>query len=345
MHAKSKTPVFLLGALALALLPASVSSAKDAPGTVTYENFGRAETDMQIARVLEMSGGTNQWSHFREPTPLDQQNVIRMNRDTLYSWVILDISEGATITLPEAGDRYLSLMVLNNEGYVNRVFHGAGEHVLTIEEFDTPWVVVLVRTLVDSADPADVAKVNALQDQMKVEAGSSQPFEMTSWDPVSYREVYDSLIALGRLVPDSDGMFGSKSETDPVRFRIGSAIGWAGLPGYEAEYMNVEPGLPVGEYQVTTKDVPVDGFWSISVYNKAGFFEKNSLDAYSVNNVTGEKNADGSFTVHFGGCADGRSNCLPIAEGWNYVVRLYRPREEVRNGSWKFPGVQPVPKG
>ena len=91
------------------------------------------------------------------------------------------------------------------------------------------------------------------------------------------------------------------------------------------------------------RDVPVDGFWSISVYNAAGYFEPNDRNAYSVNNITATPDADGSITVHFGGCGDDRPNCLPIMEGWNYAVRLYRPRPEILDGSWTFPEPVAVP--
>jgi hypothetical protein len=90
------------------------------------------------------------------------------------------------------------------------------------------------------------------------------------------------------------------------------------------------------------RDVPVDGFWSISVYNAAGFFERNHRGAYSVNNITATPTGDGSITVHFGGCGDDRPNCLPITDGWNYIVRLYRPRAEIRDGSWTFPSIEPA---
>ena len=52
-------------------------------------------------------------------------------------------------------------------------------------------------------------------------------------------------------------------------------------------------------------EVPVDGFWSVTVYNAKGFFEKNPYDAYSVNNITAKKNADGGVTIQFGAC-DGK---------------------------------------
>src|SRR4029079_16729422 len=107
-----------------------------------------------------------------------------------------------------------------------------------------------------------------------------------------------------------DGAFGAKRAVDPVRHLVGTASGWGGLPDREAFYLNVDLGLPGGEYQLTVRDVPVDGFWSISVYNAAGYFEPNDRDAYSVNNITATPDDDGSITVHFGGCADDRPNCL-----------------------------------
>jgi hypothetical protein len=46
--------------------------------------------------------------------------------------------------------------------------------------------------------------------------------------------------------------------------------------------------------------------------------------------------------VRFGGCDDGAANCLAIFPGWNYAVRLYRPRQEVIDGTWAFPAAEPV---
>jgi hypothetical protein len=99
-----------------------------------------------------------------------------------------------------------------------------------------------------------------------------------------------------------------------------------------------EPGLPVGEYSINVRDVPVDGFWSISAYNAEWFFEPNDRNAY---NVTAVADDDGSVTVDFGGCEDDRPNCLPLTDGWNYTVRMYRPRPEILDGSWTLPEITP----
>ncbi len=72
------------------------------PVPVTVENFVRAETGRMFASLQRDAGGVNRLKHNRAPTPIDNQPVIRMNRDTLYSSAILDISEGATVTVPTA---------------------------------------------------------------------------------------------------------------------------------------------------------------------------------------------------------------------------------------------------
>jgi hypothetical protein len=81
------------------------------------------------------------------------------------------------------------------------------------------------------------------------------------------------------------------------------------------------------------KGVPVDGFWSVSVYNADGYFVLNHLNSYTLNNVTAKKSPDGSVTIQFGGCDGNIPNCLPIMSGWNFMVRLCRPRPEILNGS------------
>jgi hypothetical protein len=58
--------------------------------------------------------------------------------------------------------------------------------------------------------------------------------------------------------------------------------------------------------------------------------------------VTAQKEADGSVNLQFGGCDGKVRNCLPITKGWNYLVRLYRPRASILNGEWKFPEATPV---
>lgn len=318
------------------------TQAADTPITVNFENYARAETNMQMERMLKITQGVNKLVHYRLPTPLDGQSVIRMNRDTLYSFAIIDISKGAKLIIPDVGERYLSTMVVNNDGYINKVFYGGGTFDLTMDEFDTPYVVIAVRTLVNATDEADIKATNALQDKMRIESASTKPFTMPNYDMDSYNATYKPLLELAKGLPSTQKTFGNKTTVDPVRFLLGTAFGWGGLPIEDAYYLNVDPQLPIGEYQISVKDVPVDAFWSVSVYNKDGYFQKNDFDSYSINNIANTPNKDGSFTVHLGGCKDERINCVPLTEGWNYTVRLYQPRTELLDGSWVFPAAQPV---
>jgi hypothetical protein len=311
------------------------------PMRVNVDNFVRAETALQFDRMVALAGGANRWAHNRAPTPIDQQNVIRMNRDTLYSFAIVDIADGAVVALPETDGRYQTVMVVNEDEYINRVLHTPGEHELTAAEFDTDWVLLTARTLVDPGDPDDVIAVNALQDQLGLRTPSQRNWTHPAYDEGSHAETRDLLLALARGVPDTHRMFGSRDDVDPVRHLIGAAFGWGGLPEAEAFYITHADPLPVGEYTLTVGDVPVDGFWSLSIYDRDGFFEPNPYDAYSLNSVTATASADGTVTVDLGPAPRDAGNHLYVMDGWNYVVRMYQPRREVLDGTWTFP--EPAP--
>lgn len=310
---------------------------------VTIDNFARAASNIEFDKYVALAGGINKFYHFREPTPVDNQPTVRMNRDTLYSTAIVDITEGATLTLPDAGERYMTAMIYNQDHYVNEVFHGGGTYALDMETFDTPYVIVYMRTLVDADDPEDVAAVNAIQDQMIIEATASNPFILPDYDEESYEALVERLNALLPFADGIKGTFGTRESVIPVRHLIGTAVGWGGLPETEAYYPSNAPNLPVGEYRIEVPaEVPVGAFWSVSLYNAEGFFEKNDIDGYVINSIMGARNDDGSMTVHLGGCDDGRVNCIPVTPGWSYAVRLYQPREEILDGSWTFPNIELV---
>jgi hypothetical protein len=308
---------------------------------VNVDNFARAESDRMFAALLGRAGGLGQWHHDRALAPLADQTVIRQNRDTLYSFTILDISGGATLTLPAGGERYLSAMIVNQDHYINAVLHEPGVHRLTVEDHETDYVLVAVRILVDPTDPDDLVAVNALQDALVATAASSTPFQPPDYEEPDFTDTRNALLALASGVAGFDRSFGRREDVDPVRHLLGAAAGWGGLPETEAHYVNVNPDLPVGDYSLTVGDVPVDAFWSVSVYDAEGFFERDEAHPHSINSVTAVRDEDGSITVHFGG-DDRRPNRLPIPEGWNYLVRLYRPRAEVLDGSWTFPTVEPA---
>lgn len=331
-------------ALTISISLLGVSSAlAQSPVPVTVDNFVRAESDLYASNV-EKEAGLGKLSHRREPASIDRQSVIRLNRDTLYSSAVFDLDAGpVTITLPDAGKRFMSLQAISEDHYATTSY-GTKPHTFTRENIGTRYLIVGIRTLVDPTDAEDLKKVHALQDAIKVSQKDVGKFNVPNWDPASQKKVRDALLILASTIPDFKRAFGTKSEVDPIRHLIGAAAGWGGNADKDATYLNITPTRNDGStvYKVTVNNVPVEAFWSISVYNAEGYFEKNAEDAYSINNLTAKKNGDGSITVQFGGCDGKIPNCLPITKGWNYTVRLYRPRVELLNGKWKFPEPQPV---
>ncbi|WP_441259737.1 DUF1254 domain-containing protein [Bradyrhizobium sp. 521_C7_N1_3] len=334
-------------ALTASILLLMSAAHAQSPVAVTVDNFARAESDLYFGNGVKDAGGTGKLFHHREPMQIEKQAVIRSNRDTLYSTVILDLDAGpATVTLPDAGKRFRSMQVINEDHYVvGKVEYGAGSYTFDKNKVGTRYVLVALRTLVDPNDPKDIEKVHALQDAVKISQKSSGKFEIPNWDAASQKKVRDALLVLASTTGGFKSAFGSKEQVDPIKHLVGTAAGWGGNPDKEATYLSFNPEKNDGNtvYKLTVPgNVPVDGFWSISLYNAEGYFEKNPYNAYSLNNLTAVKSADGSTVVQFGGCDGKIPNCLPIMKGWNYTIRLYRPRPEILNGKWKFPEPKPV---
>ena len=313
--------------------------------SVTLDNFPRAESDTYIANLVKESGGLGKFVHHREPASVDNQTIIRLNRDTLYSFVVFDLDAGPVIiTMPDSGKRFMSLQIINEDHYVPAVYYGAGSHKLTRENVGTRYVVAGVRTLVDPNDPKDLDQVHKLQDAIKASQKGEGKLDLPNWDQAARKDIHDALLVLAKYVGGFSHAFGAKGEVDPVRHLIGTSAGWGGNPDKDATYLSFTPTKNDGTtiYRLHVKDVPVDAFWSVSLYDAAGYYEKNPYNAYSINNITAKKSADGAVDIQFGACDGKIPNCLPIMAGWNYTVRLYRPRKEILNGKWKFPEPQPV---
>ena len=339
---------FLMGLRTFLFLGAAVFGAlAQSPSSnavqVTVDNFNRAETDMYFTLFVKR-GAFGKFYHYRE-LPLENTGV-RPNRDTLYSEAVFDLDAGQVkIVLPDAGKRFMSMMVVNEDHYVYEVDYGAGNYRFTKPEIGTRYVFIALRTLVDPTNPTDVQQAHALQDAVKVTQASPGRFEVPNWDSVSQKKVRDALLVLNTTLPDLRRAFGTRTHVDRVRHLIATSSAWGGNPDNDAIYLNVTPskndGTAVYKLNVPGK-VPVNAFWSVIVYDAEGHLHKNQYDAYSLNSITAKKNTDGSVAIQFGGCDGKIANCLPTMTGWNYMVRLYRPRDEILNGKWKFPEAQLV---
>ena len=334
-------------AASLLAATSSVALAQPPSGTavpVSVDNYNRAQTDVYFGQIVK-AGAFGKFRHGRELAPIVSHGIVRPNRDTLYSFAVFDFDAGpVAVTLPDAGKRFMVMQVVNEDQYTPAVFYGAGRHTLTKEGIGTRYGLVVVRMLLDPANPQDVPQIHALQDVLTASQQSHGKFEIPDWDPASLKKVHAALLRLGETISDTRRMFGATDQVDPVRHLVGTALVWGGLPEKDALYLPVTPARNDGTtvHKLTVKDVPVDGFWSVTVYNAEGYLEPNQYNAYSVNNIIAKKGADGSVAIQFGGCVGEIPNCLPIMKDWNYTVRLFRPRPEILDGTWKFPEAQPV---
>jgi len=320
-----------------------VSQESEDPVSVNLENYVRAESDHMFRANMEAIGaGFGQFTHLREPTTPDNQPVIRMNQDTFYSVALLDLSQPATITLPEVGGRYMSMHVVNQDHYMF-VESEPGTYELTEESVGTRFGYVSVRTFYNAGDPDDLAAAHAAQDKLEISAAGDGPFEAPNWDTDQLAIARKALSDLAVLGFDASFAFGSQEDVRPIDHLVGAAAGWGGLPRTAAMYVvaSVEQNDGTTPHVVTVKDVPVDAFWSMTVYNADGYLEANDLGVNSYNNSSAVPNEDGSYTIHFGGDPES-VNYLPITDGWNYAARMYQPREEILDGSWTFPAPQSV---
>lgn len=314
---------------------------------VTPDNFSRAETDVVFSTIVH-DAGLGRFEHRREVMRVDHQTVIRGNRDTLYSLAVFDLDAGpVTVTLPHAGTRFMSMQVIDEDQYVHAVAYSPGTYIFTREWIGTRYMMIAIRIMIDPREPGDVAAVHELQDSIRVSQLRTGTFDVPHWDRRMLKKLHDALLVIAETIPDSRRMFGARDAVDPVRHLIGTAMAWGGNPEHDARYLHVTPDRNDGRtiYRLTVRDVPVDGFWSISVYNAHGYFVPNRADAYSVNNITARHAPDGAVHIQFGGTStDARVNVLPITRGWNYLVRLYRPRREVLDGTWTFPAPERGPQ-
>jgi hypothetical protein len=330
--------------LLLAVCIASVANARQEGKRVTVDNFVRAESDHMIRANMKMGKLTvGKLTHSRQPTTPETQAVIRSNQDTLYSAVVLDLSKPVTVTLPEIGGRYMSAHVINQDHYMF-VETKPGDYQLTEKSVGSRFAIVWFRTFADVNDPADIAEAHRAQDGIAVTGGGPGPFEAPDWNLEDLGIIRKALNDVATLGFETTYAFGRKDGVRPVDYLVGAAAGWAGLPSKASFYVigSVDANDGSTPHAVTAKDVPVGAFWSITVYNKDGFLESNDLNRNSYNNVTAKKNDDSSVTIHFGGCGDGRINCIPITPGWSYLIRMYEPRKEILDGSWTSPRIEPV---
>jgi hypothetical protein len=305
--------------------------------TVTRENFTIAESNTQMFSIQQQGGGINKTLSIPRIASLDFQPVVRMNQDTLYHGTVVNISNGATITIPEMDGRYVSLQVHDERHFVPMFEYGPGTYELKAE---TDYVVAVVRIQADESDPEDVRKAAEWQSQIVIKSNSDVPLKLGNWDTDSLNAIraelnaelskYSALETMGNGTPESVNVEAHRAIT---------AGGYLAAPAKDAMYETSEGNGSTECTAVTYKAPTVvgNGFWSITVYDADGYIfnEKASVNSKSV-----VYNEDGSFTMHYGNnCSDDAVNVLNTVEGWNIMMRIYRPTDDIVQNGFELPEI------
>ena len=315
--------------LTAAAITFSLTSCVSQSPQVTRDNFATAETHRYFQEFTGQ-GAVNRFVHEEEiAVALDKQTVIRSNIDVFYSHAIVDISNGATLTLPESDGRLRLAQIIDANHYTSDVFYEAGTYDLTSNS-DAEFVYVFMRTSADPSDVEDQNKARALMEAASIESTGGRTFEST-FDPDEVVEMRREIVS-GATYTNSLGAFGDVDEIEDVeKFTFAAAAGWGGLPDAHAAYWPIEPSLGNQCAAMTIEPPPVDRYWSLTVYDVEGWLAHPD-PLRNTSNTT--PNEDGTLAFHFG-CGDEALNNIEITDNWTFVLRMYGPQEPILNGTYE----------
>lgn len=292
---------------------------------VTEDNYVQAETDWNF-NIQQKAKPINTWLH-KEPVTMKNQTIIRSNADVVYSLALVDISKGATFSIPKRENGALQMMQLIDENHYTRKVVFAGETAtLTPEDLTSGnYVYILARTRISD----DLEETKAAQQSMVIDANSAIPYEPKGFDADAVEAFRNNLIkdvTVDHLEISSAKGFGEKpSDVDQVNYLHCAAMGWGGLPPKYAQYTALikGQGSDAKNQTITFKKPDLDyengGFFSITTYDSKSWIGKEN---FYISMDRMKDNGDGTVTVDFNSDSP---YSIDVAEGWNGTLRLYLP--------------------
>ena len=312
------------------------SETKNSGVVVTDENFIHADSIRAYLKELSKTDGkVNVMRPMREFANTDNQDVIRMNSDTLYTRIILDVKGGATVTT-KPYDGYQNILVLDPNHSEIATLTGSGtvkldESMLT--EGHHAYIIVRTGMLRHLPKEEMFSAAYKAQDNISITYHSSEPyvpavdFDLTTLDKVKYKILEDFA-----KHPQKDVIkngFGTVKSRDPKAAKVVIAIGWGGLSGKSAVYSSFTASGERLSYTFKKPKLHYEkkGFFSFTVYNENGYI---ATMKYALNSDDMVPNKDGSYTVNFlasGEPAKGLKNIIRTPRGkyWTGILRCYYP--------------------
>lgn len=320
---------------------------------VTGANYAYAETQRVFLDLLKKlkwkwpgTSGTGRFAHSENTTNPRDGSIPRPNFDTLYSAAFLDLTEPATLTIENTG-RYQSVLIVTENHWMPTFFINTepGTYQLTENDLGDKYVMALARTLVDTNDYEDVLEAYRVQELLQLsqaDVGMYEPEEEWDEDTLEEKTIYYINMSLERVITSGE-MYGPNDGTiTEDNHNVGVAIGWGANPPERAVYENYYASS-TGPYTLLLKNIPVRAFWSTTIYDYKGFVVPTNV--YHVNSGFAVENDDGSVTINFidergSNKVSGMSNVVDVYPGWNFVLRLYEPEDEILEGSWVRPEIK-----
>jgi hypothetical protein len=219
---------------------------------------------------------------------------------------------------------------------------------------DAPMVAKLAKIGIVPGQDFDASKLEPGVAAGIAKAPKSAQDKIAAW-------MKESLVA-GDAKLENGWTFTTKTGLYGTNYLQRAMITWFGLGAnrpQDAVYPTSEGPELVEKYNGANKYVmhfnkgdlpPVQGFWSLTMYNAKYFFVDNPLNRYSISARDKLKtNADGSTDLYIQADSPGKdreSNWLPSPkDDFVLMTRLYWPKEKdpsILDGSWKIPGVKKV---
>ena len=229
---------------------------------------------------------------------------------------------------------------------------------------------LVAQLMKDNPPTADDASMVARMAKIGIAPG--QPFDLTKLSPAAQQALKTVPKAAGGKIMsyfkdagkvENGWLFTTKTGiygTDYVDRALVTAIGLGANRPQDAVYPTSEVDAEGKPYSGANRYVmhfdkgqlpPVNGFWSLTMYDAKYFFVANPLNRYTLSARNKlKKNSDGSVDLLLQHESPGKAkeaNWLPAPEGkFIPMLRLYWPKEtppSLLDGTWTIPGVKQVP--
>ncbi|MDS9470190.1 hypothetical protein RGQ15_21820 [Paracoccus sp. MBLB3053] len=331
---------FMLAApIAVALTTPGFADIAEGYDVTTPADFGVpeyvykiSESDFNFKRSLAKAP-VNEWAYQSDLSRVATQQVIRENQDGIYASAVVDISEGATFTIPP-GNHYQIIQVIDMQNYVAGVVY-AGES-LTITTDDVTYgdhVYLNMRVPILTEEKGGLEETLRLQKLATIEAKSAKPYETPDFVlPLEKTEEIRAALVKdvrGGALTHTRYVNGTPYTSRPQDHLYGTGYGWGGLGLPDAAYwpFNNKSQVTDGKIQpssvtITPPEIQEErgGFWSVTIYDEEGWLAK---DISAISNTQAEPNEDGTYTINFNN--PGAKNNLETSVPFAALFRFYLP--------------------